>query len=326
MRCSTHPSRILPLVGSVALALLVSLSIAMSTAHAEPAPTAPAVSPAPHAAPAPAASPSNAPASGAAAATAAAAGMAETWNQPFAPFHILGNIHYVGARGVSSFLITTPAGAILLDGGLPETAPWIEKSIAKLGFELRDVKVLLNSHAHFDHAGGLAALKKASHAKLVASRGDAPALRAGSPQQPAVSVDRVVDDGDTVELGGTVLTAHVTPGHTPGCTTWTMTTTEAERSLRVVFYCSTSVIDRLVGNAHYPSIVADYNRSFKALRDLPCDVFLAPHGDFFQLAPKRERMSKEGPNPFIDPSELRSFVEKSEQQFRESLKRESAAQ
>jgi metallo-beta-lactamase class B len=248
--------------------------------------------------------------------------MAETWNQPFAPFHLLGNIQYVGMRGVSAFLITTPAGAILLDGGLPESPPLIEKSIAALGFRVKDIKVLLNSHAHFDHAGGLAALKKASGAQLVASRGDAPALRAGNPQEPAVSVDRVVGDGDTVELGGTVLTAHVTPGHTPGCTTWTMTTTDAGRALRVVFYCSTSVIDRLVGNAHYPTIVEDYERSFAALRELPCDVFLGPHPDFFQMAAKRERLSTDAPNPFIDAGELRRYVDKSEQQFRATLERE----
>jgi metallo-beta-lactamase class B len=251
--------------------------------------------------------------------------MAETWNQPFAPFHILGNIEYVGMRGVSAFLITTPSGSILLDGGLPESAPLIEKNIAELGFRLKDVKVLLNSHAHFDHAGGLAALKKATGAKLVASRGDAPALRAGNPQQPAVVVDRVIGDGDTVELGGSVLTAHVTPGHTPGCTTWTMTANDAGRPLRVVFYCSTSVIDRLVGNTHYPAIIADYERSFAVLHDLPCDVFLGPHPDFFQLAAKRERLSSGAPNPFIDPGELRRYIDKSEQQFRDTLARERAS-
>jgi metallo-beta-lactamase class B len=245
----------------------------------------------------------------------------EAWNQPFAPFRVIGNIHYVGT-GVSSFLITTPEGAILLDGGLPETAPLIEKSIAELGFRVRDVRFLLNSHAHFDHAGGLAALKKASHAKLVASRGDAPVLRAGTPDQPAVAVDRVVDDGDRVELGGTVLTARVTPGHTPGCTTWTMTVSDAGKPYRVVFFCSTSVIDRLVGNRHYPSIVADYERSFKALRALPADVFLGPHPEFFQLAAKRERMRGGGENPFIDPGEFGRYLDQSEQTFRATLERE----
>ncbi len=246
----------------------------------------------------------------------------EDWNIPFAPFHIIGNIHYVGASGVSSYLITTPAGAILLDGGLPETAPLIEKSIAELGFRVRDVKLLLNSHAHFDHAGGLAALKKASGAQLVASSADAKSLRAGGRQQPAVAVDRVVKSGEDIELGGTRLTAHVTPGHTPGCTTWSMTTTDAGKPYRVVFYCSTTVVDRLVGNVAYPSIVSDYERSFPALRALPADVFLAPHPMQFQMAAKRERMSAGAPNPFIDPSELRRYVDQSEQQFREALARE----
>jgi metallo-beta-lactamase class B len=245
----------------------------------------------------------------------------EAWNQPFAPFRVIGNIHYVGA-GVSSFLITTPEGAFLIDGGLPETAPLISKSIAELGFRIQDVKFLLNSHAHFDHAGGLAALKKASRAQLVASRGDAPALRAGSPDQPAVAVDRVVDDGDTVELGGTVLTAHVTPGHTPGCTTWTATVSDGGKAHRVVFFCSTSVVDRLVGNGNYPNIVADYERSFTALRALPADVFLAPHPEFFELAAKRERMKSGGPNPFIDPGEFRRYIDQSEKKFREVLERE----
>lgn len=235
-----------------------------------------------------------------------------------------GNVYYVGARGVSAFFIATPAGGILLDGGLKQTAAMIEQHLATLGFQLKDVKILLNSHAHFDHAGGLAALQKASGARLVASRGDAPALRAGSAEQPAVRVDREVVDGDTVELGGTTLTAHVTPGHTKGCTTWTMSVVEAGRSHPLVFHCSTSVVDRLLNNPSYPSIVADYERSFAALRALPCDIFLAPHGDFFQLAGKRDKMRAGGPNPFIDPGELRRFVDRSEQSFREALAKERA--
>lgn len=248
------------------------------------------------------------------------------WNQPFEPFRVLGNVYYVGALGVSAYFIQTPAGAILLDGGLQETAPLIEKNITTLGFRLQDVEVLLNSHAHFDHAGGLAALQKRSGAKLVASQGDTPALRSGSAKQPPVRVDRVIADGETVELGGTVLTAHVTPGHTPGCTTWTMTVVDGGRSHPVVFYCSTSVVDRLLNNPRYPSIVADYERSFAALRVLPCEVFLANHGDFFQLSAKRAKVTPAGPNPFIDPSELRRFVDGSEQAFREALAKEHAQQ
>jgi metallo-beta-lactamase class B len=297
-------------------AAIASASACFALAGLEPAFAEP--TPPPAAAPAPAAPPAvvsaNVPTS-----------RREAWNRPFPPFRVIGNIHYVGA-GVSSFLITTPEGAILLDGGLPETAPLIEKSIVELGFRLRDVKFLLNSHAHFDHAGGLAALKKATHGKLVASRGDAPALRAGTPEQPRVAVDRVVNDGDSVELGGTVLTAHVTPGHTPGCTTWTTMVTEAGKPYRVVFFCSTTVVDRLLGNRRYPGIVADYERSFQALRALPADVFLAPHPEFFHLEAKRERMKSGGPNPFIDPGELRRYIERSEQKFRATLEREQHEQ
>jgi metallo-beta-lactamase class B len=247
------------------------------------------------------------------------------WNVPIAPFHVVGNIQYVGAAGVSAFLITTPKGSILLDGGLPETAPLIERSIAQLGFRVSDVKVLLNSHAHFDHAGGLAELKRKTKASLAVSRGDARSIEAGSATQPAVKVDRRLKDGDTVELGGTVLTAHVTPGHTPGCTTWTMNTEEGGKTLRVVFYCSTSVVDRLLGNHDYPGIVTDYERSFPVLRALPCDVFLGPHPSFFGMQDKLLRRAAGSPNPFIDPEELARYVAASEQQFRRALAAEQAA-
>jgi metallo-beta-lactamase class B len=248
------------------------------------------------------------------------------WNKPVPPFHIIGNIYYVGVAGVSSFLIVTPQGDILLDGGLPESAPLIEKSIATLGFRIADVKYLLNSHAHFDHAGGLAELRRASGAKLIASRGDTPVLTTGKqvgfPDSFPVHVDRVIDDGATVELGGVVLTAHLTPGHTKGCTTWTMPVTDSGKTYNVLFYCSTSVVDRLVHNARYPGIVADYEASFRKLRTLPCDVFLGPHGEFFHLEEKRQRLAAGGPNPFIDPAEFPAYVDQSERDFRATLARE----
>lgn len=242
-----------------------------------------------------------------------------SWNRPFQPFHLIGNIYYVGATGVSAFLIVTPSGSILLDGGLPETAPQIAQNIAKLGFRLSDVKYLLNSHAHFDHAGGLAELKRLSGATMVASSGDAPALRAGSPEMPAVEVDRIVGDGEALRLGDTTLTARVTPGHTKGCTTWTTLTSEAGRSHSVVFYCSTSVVDRLISNARYPQIAADYESSFRKLRTISGDVFLAPHPSFFDMENKRQKMKAGGPNPFLDPTELGRFVERSEREFRAEL-------
>ena len=244
------------------------------------------------------------------------------WNRPFQPFHLIGNIYYVGATGVSAFLIVTPGGSFLLDGGLPETAPQIARNVAELGFRLSDVKYLLNSHAHFDHAGGLAELKRLSGATMVASTGDAPALRAGGPAMPAVAVDRIVGDGEALRLGDTTLTAHVTPGHTQGCTTWTMTATEKGSAHRVVFYCSTSVVDRLVGNAQYPQIATDYEHSFRKLRTLPSDVFLAPHPSFFDMETKCKKMQSGRSNPFVDLTELRRFVENSERQFHVDLERQ----
>jgi metallo-beta-lactamase class B len=247
------------------------------------------------------------------------------WNQPVKPFKIVGNVYYVGAH-VSSFYIKTPAGAILLDAGLPETAPLIQKSIAELGFSVKDVKILLNSHAHYDHCGGLAELKKKSGARMVASERDAPILNTGQGQFgafPAVHVDRVIKDGGTVELGGVTLTAHITPGHTPGCTTWTMPVSEAGKTYQVVFYCSTSVVDKLVNNTACPNIVADYERSFAELRKLPCDVFLAPHAEFFELEEKRKQLEAGKVDAFVDPTEMRKFVEVSEQAFRQQLAKES---
>jgi metallo-beta-lactamase class B len=232
------------------------------------------------------------------------------WNRPVPPFQIIGNIYYVGAEGVASYLITTPKGHILLDGALPETAPQIEKNIATLGFKLKDVKYLLNSHAHYDHCGGLAELKKASGAQMIASRADSITLEHGG-LFPPVKVDRIIRDGETVELGGTKLTALLTPGHTPGCTTWTMP------ALKVVFYCSTSVVEKL--NA---KMIADYRHSFERLKTLPCDVFLGAHPQFFNMEEKRARMKPGAPNPFIDPTELHNYVLASEHDFEEDVKKQ----
>ena len=249
-----------------------------------------------------------------------------------APFRIIGNIYYVGASDVTSYLIKTPAGDILLDGGLPETAPMIEKNIATLGFHLKDVKYLLNSHAHFDHAGGLAELKRATGAKMLASRGDAPLLERGGhhdfafgDQYPfaSVKVDKVFDDGAVVSLGGATLTAHVTPGHTKGCTTWTMPVVEAGKTYNVVFFCSTSAPGyRLTGNPNYPNMVADYESSFARLRQLPCDVFLGAHGNFFHLKEKRQRLAKGGPNPFIQPGEFQAYLTHSQEDFERTLRQQ----
>ncbi len=259
------------------------------------------------------------------------------WNQPVQPFRIIGNVYYVGAAGVSSFLIASPLGHILLDGGFVETAPQIEQNIAALGFRIRDVKFLLNSHAHYDHCGGLAELKRASKAQMIASKADAATLITGHQLSygkgqsethfPAVHVDRVIEDRGTVSLGGTALTAHLTPGHTKGCTTWTMPISDNRKTYQVVFYCSTTVAgNQLVGNPKYPGIVGDYEHSFALLRNLPCDVFLGPHPDFFHMAEKMAEHKAGNRNAFVDPTELRRFVAESEEDFKVELARQKANQ
>ena len=244
------------------------------------------------------------------------------WNEPVEPFRIIGNIYYVGAAGVSAFLVHTPEGSILLDGGLPETAPRIAQSIVKLGFDPRGVKYLLNSHAHYDHSGGLAELKQVTGAAVVASHGDAPALTAGSEYFKGVAVDRTVADGEKVSIGSAVMTAHITPGHTKGCTTWTTAVTEGTRSYQVVFHCSTSVVDTLVGNNAYPNIVRDYQHTFDKFQSMRADVFLGAHPSFFGMAEKRRRLKAGGPNPFIDSGELARFNAQSKRQFEDALKRQ----
>src|SRR5277367_3463762 len=207
----------------------------------------------------------------------------EELNQPAVPFRIIGNIYYVGASDIASYLIHTPAGDIVLDGGLVQTAPQIEANIKTLGFKLSDVKILLNSHAHSDHAGGFAELKKRSSAKLVAMDGDAQQLARGGQGDfffgdtsvfPPVKPDRAIHDGDTVSLGGTTMTAHRTAGHTRGCTSWSTVVTEDGREYHVVFVGSLSVLSgyRLTGKESYPGIAADYEKSIAVLKALPCDV------------------------------------------------------
>ncbi|HKS80273.1 MAG TPA: subclass B3 metallo-beta-lactamase [Candidatus Acidoferrales bacterium] len=261
---------------------------------------------------------------------------ARSWNQPVAPFHLIGNIYYVGASDVTSFLIVTPAGDILLDGGFAETAPQIEANIRKLGFKLSDVKFILNSHAHYDHAGGLAELKRRTGAKLIAMSGDAPVLESGGRKDfyfgsrlrfPAVEPDRVIHDGDTVSLGGVEMTAHLTAGHTRGDTTWTMTTEDVCKTFHVVFVGSVSVLPgyRLTKPESYPGIASDYERSFRILKSLPCDVFLGPHGSFFDLTKKREALAKGArPNPFIDPAGYQAYVARAEHEFETAKANHSA--
>jgi len=252
------------------------------------------------------------------------------WRQPFDPIKIVGNVYYVGTRGLSSFLIVTPAGGILIDSGEAASVPFIRANVEKLGFRVGDVKILLTGHAHFDHVGGLADLKRLTRAQVVAMDADQDALEAGTDRSALggsgwtpVHVDRVIKDGDTVALGGTTLTAHLTPGHTQGCTTWTMEATENGRRYQVAFVCSVTVNEgvHLVGNTRVPAIADHYARAFRVLRDLKADVFVAEHGAVFDLEEKAGRVGG-GSNPFVDADGYRRFVDRSEQAYQKQLRAE----
>ncbi len=265
------------------------------------------------------------------------------WNKPQKPFRVIDNVYYVGTAGVSAWLIWTLQGFILIDGGLPESAAIIEANIKALEFDIKDVKILLNSHAHFDHAGGLAKLKRDSGARLTASAGDKPILERGrvtfGPSSvpadyfPRVTVDRTIKDGDTVALGGVVLTAVVTPGHSPGCTNWTMPVVEGTGDHNVVFFCSMTVAGNpLVNNKVHTTIAADYKASFARLNKIDADVLLAAHGDQMGLAKKiatveantKNKMAG-APNPFVVKGEFQRLLAAQEKSFDTELKKQQDA-
>jgi metallo-beta-lactamase class B len=270
-----------------------------------------------------------------AAESAPAEGSAVEWNAPFDPFTVIGNIHYVGTGGVGAYLITTPEGHFLLDGGPPQSGPAIIAHIEALGFDIRDVKYLLNTHAHMDHAGGLARLQRASGATMVASEGDRDALEAGrvgyGPSAdwtfPPVRVDRVIGDGETLTLGGVTLTAYVTPGHTKGCTSWAVDARGADGAPhRAFFHCSATVAGHSLVPPAYPGIVENYRATFARVRGVEADVFLGNHSDFFDLEAKRARQIAGDANAFVDVGELQRFNTELEADFETELARQQAAQ
>lgn len=258
-----------------------------------------------------------------------------SWNQPVEPFKIAGNIYYVGANEITSYLITTPNGHIILDSGFKETVPLIKANVAKLGFKIEDVKFLINSQAHYDHAAGLADLKKLTGAKMLASVEDAKLLARGGKDDPnfgdrfpfdPVVVDKTFGDGWKLELGGTSLTANITAGHTPGCTTWTTTVNEAGKKLNVIFVCSTTAPGYvLVNNPKYPDIAKDFESTFKKMRAFKVDIFLSAHASQFQMDEKIKILRGGGgvSNPFIDRAGYERFVEQTEKAFRDRLSEQS---
>jgi metallo-beta-lactamase class B len=253
------------------------------------------------------------------------------WNRPFPPYRMIGNIYYVGTKEIAQYLITTPAGHILLDSGFEASVPRLAENVRALGFRFEDVKILLTSHAHIDHAQGHALVRRLTGAAVMVSAPDAPVVAAGGKGEAVYDgvyswtpcpVDRVVADGERVTLGGITLVAHLTPGHTRGATTWTMEVNEAGRTLSVVFFPSANVNAgvRLVGNARYPEIAGDFRRSFALWKSLPCDVPLGAHGHFYDMVAKHRRLPGEGgANPFIDPEGYRRLVAEAEQRFEAQL-------
>ena len=262
--------------------------------------------------------------------------MSRSWNQPVTPFRIIGNLYYVGASDVTSYLITTPQGHLLLDSGFLETVPQIKDNVVKLGFRMEDVKILLNSHAHFDHAGGLGKLKEMTGARLLVSQADADALAIGDRDNPhwgdamvftSVMADKKLNDGEKVELGGVTMSPRLTPGHTKGNTTWTLEVREGGRSYQVVFAGSmTAPGFKLINNEKYPTIVADYERSFRVLKSLPCDIFLSSHASFFDMKGKLDRRGRGAKlNPFIDPKGYLDYIRRTEKSFKLELQKQQQA-
>lgn len=253
------------------------------------------------------------------------------WNKPIEPFKIIGNVYYVGASEITSFLITSPKGHILIDGGFAETAPQIRENIIKLGFKLKDVQILLNTQAHYDHAAGLAELKRATGAKMLISKEDKILLENGGKNDFAfgndylyesVKADRIIKDGEVIKLGNVSLKTIFTPGHTKGCTSFWLEVKENGKKYNVLFHGSTTAPGyKLVGNEKYPNIISDYEKTFSLMKKLNPDVFLASHGNFFDLLGKIQKLKQnKSSNPFIDRKIYQDFLTSTEKDLQEKIK------
>ncbi len=251
-----------------------------------------------------------------------------SWVENIEPFRIIGNIYYVGAKGIGVFFITSQDGHIVIDGGMPQNAAVVAANIKTLGYDIKDVKVLLNSHAHFDHSGGLKALKEMSGAVMIASEGDRSALEGGfylgaedniNYSAPPVSVDRIISDGETVKIGAITLKAEITPGHTRGCTSWTMTAMEDGKTYDVLFFCSATVAGNRLNPPQYEGIVDDYRETFKKTKDWRPDVFLANHPGFFKMSSKRTAKLAGDNLAFVDRETFPVMMLRLEQDFEKLL-------
>ena len=266
-----------------------------------------------------------------------------SWTTPFPPFRIAGNLYYVGSADLGSYLVVTPKGDILINSSFEQNVPLIRESVETLGFHFSDVKILLISHAHNDHCAGAAQVIKLTGAKYYVMDGDVPVVESGGKADfdygakrenwyPPAHVDRVLHDGDTVSLGGAVLTAHKTAGHTKGTTTWTLDETgvpsvDAGRPLHVAIVGSPNVNPgyKLVDNKTYPQIAADYAQGFRVLKALPCDIFLGAHGQYFDLKEKYAHWKGGERNAFIAPDGYKGYIANRQQAFEDELKRQTAS-
>ncbi len=265
------------------------------------------------------------------AATSARSAHPPAWTQPVKPFRIAPQIYYVGSKGLSAYLITSDDGAILIDGPLDENASLVEHNIESVGVPLKSVKWILSDHAHNDHVGALAQIKIDTGARFAASAGDRVALERGVPRGdtdydptdfhfPPIRVDRVIQEGESVAVGDAVLTAHLTPGHTPGCTSWSTTVGEGNRRLRVLFLCSITVAGNLlVGNRAYPRIVADYEETFTKLSAMKADIVLTSHPEMADILGREARLEAGDRRAFIDPTFLPRFIAQSRADFEAAM-------
>jgi metallo-beta-lactamase class B len=259
------------------------------------------------------------------------------WTEPFPPFRIADNLYYVGSKGLANYLVTTPQGNILINSDMEANVPLIEASIEKLGFKFKDTKILLISHAHWDHDAGSAMIKEMTGANYMVMDADVAVVESGGKADFAYNsaeflyrptkVDRVLHDGDEVRLGGAVLVAHLTPGHTKGCTTWTMAVTDRGKTYNAVILGSPNVNPgyKLVGNKAYPEIAEDYERMWRVLKTLPGELFLGAHGSYFGLEEKYPLLKEGSANPFVDPSGYKKYIAQKEQDFRTELAKQKTA-
>ena len=243
-------------------------------------------------------------------------GPPEDQTTQFPPHKVIGNIYYVGTRSLASFIVSTPAGLVLINSSYERNVPVLKASVEQLGFKFADIRIVLGSHAHGDHQEGDALVKEMTGAQVMAMAEDVPALKNMRPGGKEHPVDRVLRDGESVTLGGTTLVAHLTPGHSRGNTTWTLKAEDGGKKYDVVIVGSLGVNPgfRLVNNTDVPGMADEYRRAFKVVRSLPCDVPLASHGAMYNLAEKYPKIAA-GPNPFIDPAGHKAEIDLMEAMF-----------